>query len=257
MCALRFASLGSGSSGNALVVQSAGTNVMLDCGFGVAETRRRLARLGLQAEALDAIIVTHEHGDHIGGVAAIARRHRIPVWMSHGTWRGLEAMFDDIPVNPIEGHAAFSVGDMHIEPFPVPHDAREPAQFVFGDGSLRLGVLTDTGESTPHIEKTLQDCDGLVLECNHDVDMLARSKYPPRLRQRIASRVGHLDNSAAAALLARVAGSQLRHIIAAHLSQENNTPQLAKEALAAVLDCSPEWIGVAYQDSGFDWRELS
>ena len=257
MSGLRFASLGSGSSGNALVVQSAGTSVMLDCGFGVAETKRRLARLDMQVDALDAIIVTHEHDDHIGGVARIARRHRIPVWMSYGTWRGLESMFDDIQVNLVEGHAAFSVGNVLVEPYPVPHDAREPAQFVFGDGSLRLGVLTDTGESTRHIEQTLESCDGLVLECNHDVDMLACSAYPARLRRRISSRVGHLDNSAAAALLSRVAGSRLRHVIAAHLSKQNNTPKLAQEALAAVLDCSPDWIGVAYQDSGFDWRELT
>lgn len=256
MSVLRFASLGSGSSGNALIVQSGVTSVMLDCGFGIAETNRRLARLGMQIDELDAIIVTHEHDDHIGGVARIARRHHIPVWMSHGTWRGLESMFANIQVNLVEGHTAFSVGDVFVEPFPVPHDAREPAQFVFGDGSLRLGVLTDTGESTRHIERTLESCDGLVLECNHDVDMLAGSNYPPRLRRRISSRVGHLDNGAAAELLSRVAGSRLRHVIAAHLSQQNNTPELARGALAAVLDCNPDWIGVACQESGFDWREL-
>jgi phosphoribosyl 1,2-cyclic phosphodiesterase len=257
MSALRFASLGSGSSGNALLVRSGGTTVMLVCGFGVAETKRRLGRLGMEVDVLDAIIVTHEHEDHIGGVARIARRHGIPVWMSHGTWRGLESMFDDIQVNLIEGHAAFSVGDVLVEPFPVPHDAREPAQFVFGDGSRRLGVLTDTGESTRHIERTLEACDALVLECNHDVDMLARSKYPPRLRRRISSRVGHLDNAAAAALLSRVAGPKLRHVIAAHLSQQNNAPELAQRALASVLDCSPDWIAVAYQEVGFDWRDVT
>ena len=230
---------------------------MLDCGFGVAQTKRRLGRLGMEVDELDAIIVTHEHDDHIGGVARIARRHGIPVWMSHGTWRGLESMFDDIQVNHIEGHEAFSVGDVLVEPFPVPHDAREPAQFVFGDGSRRLGVLTDAGESTRHIERTLESCDALVLECNHDVDMLARSNYPPRLRRRISSRLGHLDNAAAAALLSRVAGPQLRHVIAAHLSQQNNTPELAQGALASVLDCSPDWIAVACQDGGFDWRELA
>jgi len=239
-----------------MVVQSAATAVMLDCGFGVADVNRRLARLGMNVDALDAIIVTHEHGDHIGGVAKIARRHHVPVWMSHGTWRGLESMFDGIQVNLVEGHAAFSVGDILVEPFPVPHDAREPAQYVFGNGAVRLGVLTDTGESTRHIERMLAACDAIVLECNHDVDMLARSNYPARLRRRIASRVGHLDNAAAATLLARVAGSHLRHVIAAHLSQQNNTPELARAALASALDCSPDWIGVAYQDSGFDWRDL-
>lgn len=254
---MRFASLGSGSGGNALVVQAGSTSIMLDCGFSVADTVRRLARLDMQVQELDAIVVTHEHDDHIGGVARIARRHGISVWMSHGTWRGLETMFGDVSVNLVEGFAPFSVGDIHVEPYPVPHDAREPAQYVFGDGSVRLGVLTDAGESTPHIEKTLSACDGLVLECNHDAAMLARSNYPPRLRNRIAGREGHLDNGAASALLSVVAGTKLRHVIAAHLSDQNNTPDLARQALATALDCAPDWIGVAYQDSGFDWRELN
>ena len=229
---------------------------MLDCGFGVAETKRRTAQLGMEVDDLDAIIVTHEHDDHVGGVARIARRHQIPVWMTHGTWRGLEPMFKNVQVNLVEGHSAFSIGDVNVEPFPVPHDAREPAQFVFGDGAQRLGVLTDTGESTRHIERMLEDCDGLVLECNHDPEMLARSNYPARLRRRISGRVGHLDNAAAANLLSRVAGSRLRHVISAHLSEQNNTPELARGALASVLGCSSDWVGVAYQDSGFDWREL-
>jgi phosphoribosyl 1,2-cyclic phosphodiesterase len=155
-----------------------------------------------------------------------------------------------------QGYAAFSIGGLQIEPFPVPHDAREPAQFVFGDGVVRLGVLTDTGESTPHIESMLSNCDGLVIECNHDVDLLARSKYPPALRARISSRVGHLDNDAAAQLLSRVAGTRLRHVIAAHLSQQNNSALLARRALSQALDCDPQSIGIADQDSGFDWREL-
>ena len=191
--ALRFASLGSGSGGNALVVQAGDAIIMLDCGFSTAETTRRLACLGLQPDQLAAIVVTHEHDDHIGGVARFARRHPVPVWMSHGTWRGLEAMFDGVQTHLIEGYADFSIGDLLVQPFPVPHDAREPAQFVFGTGAVRLGVLTDTGETTPHIERTLDNCDALVIECNHDAQMLSRSNDPPRLRARISSRVGHLD----------------------------------------------------------------
>lgn len=257
MPGLRFASLGSGSSGNSTLIRVSDTAVMLDCGFSVAETTRRLARLGMLPGQIDAIVVTHEHDDHIGGVARFARRHGIPVWMSHGTWRGLEPMFDSVQVNLVEGYDAFSVGGMQIEPFPVPHDAREPAQFVFGDGASRLGVITDAGEITPHIEATLGNCDALVIECNHDADMLARSNYPPRLRARIASRLGHLDNAAAAQLLSRVAGPRLRHVIAAHLSQQNNSRELAQQALCSVLGCDPQWIGVADQEAGFDWRELS
>ena len=256
MSGLRFASLGSGSGGNAMLICSGDTTVMLDCGFSAAETTRRLTRLGVRPDELNAIVVTHEHDDHIGGVARFARRHDLPVWMSHGTWRGLETMFDGVRINLIEGYADFVVGSLQIQPFPVPHDAREPAQFAFGDGAVRLGVLTDTGETTPHIETMLSNCDGLVIECNHDAGMLSRSNYPPRLRARISSRVGHLDNAAAAQLLSRVAGPGLRHVIAAHLSQQNNSRLLAQQALADVLSCDPEWIGVAEQESGFDWREL-
>jgi len=229
---------------------------MLDCGFSVAETTRRLARLSVQPEQIDAIVVTHEHEDHIGGVARFARRHDIPVWMSHGTWRGVEAIFDGVKVNLVEGYGAFSIGSVQVEPFPVPHDAREPAQFVFGDGAVRVGVLTDTGEITPHIETMLSNCDALMIECNHDAGLLARSNYPASLRARIASRLGHLDNAAAAQLLSRVAGSRLRHVIAAHLSQQNNSRSLAQRALSDVLGCDPDWIGVADQDTGFDWREV-
>ncbi|NIO40833.1 MAG: MBL fold metallo-hydrolase, partial [Burkholderiales bacterium] len=189
MSGLRFASLGSGSGGNATLIHSGSTTVMLDCGFSVAETTRRLARLGMRPDELDAILVTHEHDDHIGGVARFARRFGLPVWMSNGTWRGLEGLFEGICLNLIEGYAAFSIGSVHVEPFPVPHDAREPTQFVFSDGAARLGVLTDTGEATPHIESMLRNCDALVIECNHDAALLARSSYPPSLRARISSRV--------------------------------------------------------------------
>ena len=254
---MRFASLGSGSGGNALVVRASDTTVMLDCGFSLAETTRRIGRLGLDPDQLDGIIVTHEHEDHIGGVARLARRHDIEVWVSHGTMRGMEVVFDGVRVNRLDGYSPFSLGDLFIEPFPVPHDAREPAQFVFGNGSVRLGVVTDAGEVTPHMQQVLCECEALVIECNHDVDMLARSNYPRRLRERIASRVGHLDNAAAASLLAAVTNSRLQHVIAAHLSEQNNTPDLARQALARVLGCDPGWVGVAEQDAGFDWRELA
>ncbi|MET0581990.1 MAG: hypothetical protein ABWZ08_08460, partial [Pseudoxanthomonas sp.] len=142
-------------------------------------------------------------------------------------------------------------------PYPVPHDAREPAQFVFGDGARRLGVLTDTGCSTPHIEAVLSRCHALVLECNHDLDLLRASSYPPRLRERISGRYGHLDNAAAATLLSRLDNSSLQHLVAAHLSQENNRPDLARAALAAVIGCDADWIAVADQAGGLDWRQVA
>lgn len=251
---MRFASLGSGSRGNALVVEAGRTRVLLDCGFGPRNLAARLARLGLAPGDLDAILVTHEHADHVGGVAACARRHALDVFLTHGTLGA--AMLDGVGIEVIDSHAVFAIGDLELQPFPVPHDAREPAQFVFSDGCCRLGVLTDAGCVTPHMVEMLSGCAALVLECNHDAAMLAAGSYPPHLKRRIAGRFGHLDNAAAADLLAQVDRSKLLHVVAAHLSQENNTPALATAALAAVLGCDPGWIGVADQELGCDWREL-
>jgi phosphoribosyl 1,2-cyclic phosphodiesterase len=254
---MRFASLGSGSQGNSLVVEAGRTRLLLDCGFGLAAAVNRLGRLGLVPEDLSAIVVTHEHDDHIGGVARLARRHSIPVWLTPGTLAGFEALFADVAeVRMVHNYEAFTVGDLHVQPFPVPHDAREPAQYVFGDGARRLGVLTDVGCSTRHIEDVLSGCDALVLECNHDVEMLRMSSYPQKLRERIAGRFGHLDNGAAAELLSRLENGKLKHLVAAHLSQENNRPELARAALAAVMNCEPEWIAIADQDDGLAWRQI-
>ncbi|MBN9133191.1 MAG: MBL fold metallo-hydrolase [Nitrosomonadales bacterium SCN 54-20] len=254
---MRFACLGSGSQGNALVVEAGNTRLLLDCGFTLQETVIRLARLGLEPDTIDAVVVTHEHGDHICGVARFARKFGIPVWLTHGTLRSAGKVFGKLSgVNIIEGYQRFSIKDIEVEPYPVPHDAQEPAQFVFGNGSLRLGVLTDTGCSTPHIEAVLSDCDALVLECNHDARMLANSDYPESLKRRVGGRFGHLENTASASLLARLNCSRLQHVIAAHLSQKNNTPLLAQGMLSDALNCEAAWIGVATQGEGFGWRQL-
>jgi phosphoribosyl 1,2-cyclic phosphodiesterase len=253
--ALRFASLGSGSSGNGLVVERGRTRLLLDCGFTIAETTLRLARAGLAPGDLAGIVVTHEHTDHLGGVARFARRHAIPVHLTQGTALSLPEDFPAVLLRYVDPHAPFEVGDLRVDPFPVPHDAREPVQFVFTDGATRLGVVTDLGMSTAHVEEKLSGCDALVLECNHDLEMLQAGSYPYPLKQRIAGRFGHLDNGAAAALLARLDRSRLKHLIAAHLSAQNNTPSLAVAALATAIGCAESWIGVATQDGGFDWRE--
>ena len=254
---MRFASLGSGSEGNALIVQVGATVVMMDCGFGLAATEARLARAGLMPGDIDAILVTHEHSDHIGGVARFARKHQLPVWLTHGTAKVFnQGALPNALINFVDPHEAFLVGDIQVTPYFVPHDAFEPVQYVFSDGSARLGVLTDTGSITAHIEKTLSGCDALVLECNHDLDMLMNGPYPPSLKKRVAGKFGHLDNLTAASLLAGIDCSRLKHILAAHLSQRNNLPALATAALAGALGCEPGWIGIAEQVNGFDWREI-
>ncbi len=255
---MRFASLGSGSEGNALVVQDGQTCVLMDCGFTLAGAVERLARLGLAACQISGIVVTHEHGDHIAGVAHLARKHSIPVWATHGTLQSHRGALGELAsVTEIDPHHAFAVGGLQVQPYAVPHDAAEAVQYVFGDGARRLGVLTDAGCSTPHIEAMLDGCDALVLECNHDAAMLANGDYPPKLKQRVGGRFGHLSNTDAAALLARLDNSRLQHIVAAHLSKKNNTRELAVGALSAALSCDAGWIAVATQQEGLGWREIA
>lgn len=253
---MRFASLGSGSRGNALLVEAGSTRLLIDAGFGPREMVRRLERLGLAAADIDAVLVTHEHSDHIGGVFACARRFDWAVLLTHGTLAACRDDRTDTRITIIDSHEPFSVGDICVRPFPVPHDAREPVQFVLGDGARTLGVVTDAGHVTRHMVDMLDACDALVLECNHDVKMLAQGSYPQALKRRIGGLWGHLDNAAAALLLSRIRHSGLRHVVAAHLSEENNSPALAQAALSAVLDCAQDWVGIATQDDGFAWRDL-
>jgi len=251
---VRFASLGSGSGGNALVVEAGTTRILLDCGYGPRQLAQRLALLDLAPEDLAAIVLTHEHGDHASGVLACATRYRLPVLLTHGT--RCQLALEGVAVQLIDGDTVVTVQDLELQPFPVPHDAREPVQFVISDGARRLGVLTDAGCITAHMCAVLSECHGLLLECNHDAEMLARGPYPLRLKQRISGRFGHLANDDAAELLQRLDRQRLQHVVAAHLSRENNTPALARAALATVLNCQPDWIGVADQETGFDWREI-
>ena len=257
---MRFASLGSGSAGNALVAEVNQTRVMLDCGFSVKETTIRLARLGLEPSHLSGIVLTHEHDDHAGGAFKFAAKYNIPIWLSYGTLKMSTRYIPtqhQLQLNVVDSHSEFSIGDICVEPYPVPHDAREPMQCVFSDGNHRLGVLTDVGRITPHIADILSGCEALVLECNHDADMLKSGPYSWALKKRVGGELGHLENLDSANLLSKLDNTKLQHIIAAHLSAKNNTPSLAKTALAKALACDVDWIGVADQQQGFDWREIA
>jgi phosphoribosyl 1,2-cyclic phosphodiesterase len=256
---LRFASLASGSSGNCLVAETAGTVVLVDCGLALTETERRLARLGLEPSGVSAILITHEHGDHADGAFEFAAAHRISVYLTHGTLAALKAegkVLDGVPLVLVNGRQSFFVDGIQLVPFTVPHDAREPVQYVLSDGAARLGVVTDVGISTAHVEKMLSGLDALVLECNYDDDMLWNGGYPRWLKERIAGPFGHLDNRESERLLGALDRSRLKHVIGAHLSQQNNRPELARAALARAMGCEENWVSLATQDEGFGWRSI-
>lgn len=225
--------------------------LLIDCGFSVKETELRLARRGKTPQDLSAILVTHEHSDHIKGVAALSRRYELPVYMTPGTYHSKD--LGDLPkLQLIHGYAPFELNGLRVNPVAVPHDAREPAQFVLEYAGLRLGILTDLGSITPHVEAAYQACDAMVLEANHDPVMLASGSYPSSLKQRVGGQWGHLSNQQAAGFLQRLDTARLQHLVVAHISQQNNSLSLAQAALASVTQAVQQ-VTYACQDQGFDW----
>ena len=255
---MRFKNLGSGSTGNATVVETSGTNplrLLVDCGFGLRQLTDRLARANLAPGDIDAIFITHEHGDHIGCATALALKHAIPVWMSQGTY---EAIFSpDLKglLRIAKDSEAIHLGGLRVMPFTVPHDAREPLQLSCQEGVNKLGVLTDLGHTTAHVVRHLQHCNAIVLECNHDTLLLDQSGYPAFLKKRVGGAYGHLSNIAAAAIAAEISHLNLQRVVAAHLSQQNNRPELALACLSQVLDGSTE-VTIATADEGCAWMEI-
>ena len=256
---LRFKSLGSGSSGNATLVEAMGTapfRLLIDCGLGLKHLLSRLGEAGLQPEDLHAVFITHEHGDHIGCARSLSLRHRIPVWMSHGTHAAIGSPDFDGLLHTARDGATIDLGGLQLTPFSVPHDAREPLQLSCTDGSAKLGILTDLGHATAHVLAHLKACDAMLLECNHDTDMLAQSAYPAFLKRRVGGPYGHLSNSAAADIARTLTHPGLKHLVAAHLSANNNRPTLVQALMAEALSCGADDIVVAKPDAGTGWLQL-
>ncbi|WP_447751851.1 MBL fold metallo-hydrolase [Pseudomonas nicosulfuronedens] len=252
---MHFAVLGSGSRGNSALVSSSDTRILIDCGFPLRETIRRLARLGVEPGQLDAVLVTHEHSDHINGVELLARHHRIPVYLSAGTLQGMRK-----PVTPaglLKGGDRLVLKDLEVTAVSVSHDAREPLQYVFSDGRKRFGQLTDLGGATAQVLECYRGLDALIIEANHDTDMLARGPYPYPLKVRVGGQWGHLNNRQAAEIVAQLGWESLQHLVLAHLSEKNNSPQLARQSFVDTLGCDPDWLQVADQHSGLDWRTVA
>lgn len=256
---MRLASLGSGSKGNGTLVRAGDTLVLVDCGFTRRETVRRLAVLGLAPDDLSAVLITHEHGDHVRGAGALARKYRLPLYSSFGTAQAVAnrpAGFHGTDWREVRPGRAFGLGDLRVTPVTVPHDAREPCQYRFGWRNRELGVLTDLGSLTPHVVECYRECDALLLECNHEPELLANGPYPASLKRRVGGNLGHLSNQQAATLLGHCNLDRLQHLVLSHLSEQNNTPQHALAQIHQAVRQGRERVRVASQNHGFDWLEI-
>lgn len=248
-----LASLGSGSKGNATLVRCEDSCVLIDCGYSLSQFEKRIQKYAISAADISAILVTHEHSDHGSGILRLASKYAIPVWTSVGTACALQ--LDEYHV--ISGGQEFSIGgDLRVQAVTVPHDAAEPIQFIFTQLSTcrKLGVLTDSGHVTPHMKQAYDGLNGLLLEFNYDENMLLNGPYPASLKRRISSQLGHLSNTQSLDLLQQIDTSQLDCLIAAHISEKNNSPEIVGELLQ---DNPDQYVPVlASQQQGFEWVQV-
>jgi len=251
---MQIASLGSGSKGNATIVSHEKTTILVDCGFSLRNFEHRLSKLEVSPEQIGAILLTHEHSDHSSGVSRLSLKYNIPVWSTVGTAR---AVFDDsFAYNEICGGEVARIGCFEVLPVTVPHDAGEPVQFVFCHlaSGKKFGILTDTGHITNHIIETYDNLDGLLLEFNYDQDMLEAGPYPYPLKQRVSGDLGHLSNEQSIYLLSQINTTGLSCLIAAHISENNNSTGIVERHLSQ-LDTIPSPV-LASQEGGFGWIKI-
>ncbi|MFT7286342.1 MAG: phosphoribosyl 1,2-cyclic phosphodiesterase [Halieaceae bacterium] len=253
---MKIASLGSGSKGNATVLRGGATTLLVDCGFSLREMRKRAPRLDLDLASITAILVTHEHGDHCSGVRALARAYGLPVYLSYGT-AGSGRLGDCSDMCRFNADAEFSIGDIQIRAVAVPHDAREPVQYCFEQGGTRVGVLTDLGCITPHVLSAYAACDLLLLEFNHDPEMLARGPYPAALKRRVGGDWGHLSNEQALGFLKGIDTARLQQLVVAHTSAQNNSRESVESLLHIAFPELLSGLCWAEQEEGFSWLKVS
>lgn len=253
---MKIASLGSGSKGNATLVSNNATTVLIDCGFSLKKIEQRANALTFNLSNIDAILVTHEHSDHITGVSQLSARYQIPVYLTIGTARKLEDKLDSRLINYIYGGQQIDIAALSIKVVTVPHDSSEPVQFVFKclATSKSLGVLTDLGHISNHVIQAYSNLDGLLLEFNYDETMLQNGSYPPSLKQRVSSDYGHLSNLQSMSLLKSIASKNMKTLIIAHISENNNCQNIIED-LFKNEEHLPQPL-LATQSEGFHWVSL-
>ena len=247
---IRFCLLGSGSRGNALLVTSPTAKVLIDNGFSLRQLRRRVAQAGESLDDLNAVFVTHEHSDHVGGLGVLARNVDAPVYITRETYAALPKSVGRIPrVAFFEAGDAITVDGLALTSFSTSHDAADPVSFVAHSNGAKLGIACDLGHVSQLVRMRLAGAHGLVLESNHCPDLLARGPYPASLQHRIRGKQGHLSNRDMNSLLASLLHDALRVVVLAHLSHENNSPELARKMAAHVLRGHPAELHIALQDA--------
>ena len=246
--------LSSGSGGNSLYIETGQSRILIDAGLSAKKLGERMARLGRSPQDLDAVFLTHEHADHVAGAGPLLRKHNLTLHCTEGTLRKISKRVGRIPgFKPIRADEPVTVGDLCVEPYATPHDAEEPVAFVVRQGALKLGHATDLGSATPGVREKLKLSDVLLLEVNHDVELLQQGPYPWSLKQRILSDVGHLSNQTSAELLASVLHRGLKKVVLMHMSETNNRSELAHAAVKQALGGQPAEIVFARQDVPTDW----
>ena len=235
--------LASGSRGNCALVSTARTRILVDAGISCRETFKRMKLLGEDPQSLSAILITHEHSDHVAGLAVLAKKLRIPIFMTgatHQTWsRAMRSANGERPkvekLETFESGHGFQVGDIAVRPFTIPHDAADPVGFTFRAEGIKVGIATDLGYLPVSVRDHLRGCDVLVMESNHDLEMLRGGSYPWSVKQRVMSRVGHLSNGALADFFTNDYDNSAAFVVLAHLSEENNHPEIARREAEKAL----------------------
>ncbi|MEE8430692.1 MAG: MBL fold metallo-hydrolase [Candidatus Desulfatibia sp.] len=241
--------LASGSRGNAIFISDGLTSILIDAGLSGIEIERRMQSKGLCPQDLDAILVSHEHTDHIQGVGVLSRRFNLPVYISRGTKETAASYLGDVyDFKRFECGTTFKIADLTIHPFSLSHDAQDPAGFTILQNGTKVGITTDLGIATAMVKEHLKGCSLLILEANHDPVMLIDGPYPWPVKQRIRSRAGHLSNEASGNLLKEIQHERLQHVVLAHLSETNNTPQKALDEVGRALIHPNTKLDVATQD---------